>query len=339
MCPEVCRILVRMGRLRRPYLPGGIFHLTARTIDRKRRFTSRLRTAAIETVSDVVPRSGVRLLAVAIMSSHLHLVVQQGAAPLSRLMQPLLRRLALLLQRTHGHEGPIFWRHYGCQPCQDPCHVRNAIVYTHLNPVRAGLCRDPAAYPWTSHAFYARGKTMPPREIAALGPVLDPSVALPLFAAGRGRLTGRLREDYDEFVRWRLLVDAAREGGEENDPLADPPETVLPPGFHAWDPDWSNALSPLFHSPQAANRAGNPELRRQMAPDMATIARNVLAQETQTLSLSEIRGRGGGLERSRVRRAIMGRLHAAGYRNVEIARLLGLSESAVSYGLRCSPTP
>jgi REP element-mobilizing transposase RayT len=325
---------MRMGRLRRPYLPGGIFHLTARAIDLRRRFTSRLKTAAMEAVADVVPRSGVRLLAVAIMSSHLHLVVQQGKPPLSALMQPLLRRLALKLQRAHGLEGPMFWRHYGCQPCQDPRHVRNAIVYTHLNPVRAGLCRDPGAYPWTSHALYVWEQTTTLRAIAALAPILDPAPALRLFAAERGRPASRLREDYVEFVRRRLLVDAAREGDEEQDPLADPPGTTWPPWPGAWDPDWSNSLSPLFHPAQRANRPADPQLRRQLAPDMTTIARNVLAQETWTLSLGEIRGRGGGLERSRVRRAIMHRLHAAGYRNVEIARFLGLSESAVSYGLR-----
>lgn len=323
-----------MGRLRRPYLPGGVFHLTARTLDRKRRLTSRLKTAAITAVSDVVPRSEVRLLAVAIMSSHLHLVVQQGEPPLSALMQPLLRRLALMLQRAHGLEGPMFWRHYGCQPCLNPRHVRNAIVYTHLNPVRAGLCRDPGAYPWTSHALYAGEDTTTSREIAALVPILDPGHVLPLFAVERGRPAGCLREDYVAFVRWRLLIDAAHVGNDTQDPLADPPETIWQPWPDAWAPDWSNSLSPLFHPPQRANRPSDAELRRQLAPDMTTIARKMLARETPTLSLREIRGRGGGLQYRRVRRAITHRLHAAGYRNVEIARLLGLSESGVSYALR-----
>ncbi len=290
------------------------------------------------TVADIVPRSRVRLLAVAIMASHLHLVVQQGDAPLSALMQPLLRRLARMLQRAHGLEGPMFWRHYGCQPCLDPRHVRNAIVYTHLNPVRAGLCREPGGYRWTSHTLYTRGSTTKARETVALVPILDPALALPLFAAEPGRSPGRLRDDYDAFVRWRLLADAVREGDEQEDPLADPPDTIgLWPDVR--ESDWPNSLSPLFHAPQGANRPDDPELRRQLAPDMTTIARNVLANETKTLSLDEIRGRGGGLERSRVRRAVMCRLHAAGYRNVEIARLLGLSESAISWGLRSSRTP
>jgi REP element-mobilizing transposase RayT len=313
--------------------------LTARTIDRKRRFTSRLKTAAIATVADIVPRSRVRLLAVAIMSSHFHLVVQQGDLPLSALMQPLLRRLALMLQRAHGFEGPVFWRHYGCQPCQNPRHVRNAIVYTHLNPVRAGLCREPGAYGWTSHVLYARKQTTPTREITLLVPVLDPTLALPLFAAGRGWPAGRLREAYVEFVRWRLRMDSAREDDAEEDPLSDPPETIGPPWPDAWGPDWSNSLSPLFHAPQGKNRSADLELRRQLAPDMTTIARNVLARERPTLSLDEIRGRGGGREYSRIRRVVMHRLHAAGYRNVEIARLLGLSEAAVSYGLRSPSAP
>ncbi|MBF6169822.1 transposase, partial [Streptomyces gardneri] len=92
------------------YLPGGIFHLTARTLRREHRFTPRLRSLAVAAIADAAERADCRILAVAVMSNHLHIVAQQGDRPLSALMQPLLRRLAHRIQEAHDLEGPVFWR-------------------------------------------------------------------------------------------------------------------------------------------------------------------------------------------------------------------------------------
>lgn len=144
-----------MGRHQRPNLPGAIFHATARTLHRERLFMPDVRTGALADLADAVPQSGCRILAVAVMSNHLHLVFQQGPRPPAALMQPFLRRLARRTQMAHDREGPIFWRHYGAVACLDPWHARNAIVYTHLNPVRAGIGSQASDYPWTSHGLYA----------------------------------------------------------------------------------------------------------------------------------------------------------------------------------------
>lgn len=274
------------------------------------------------------------MLAVAIMSNHLHLVVQQGEWPLSELMQPLLRRLARLIQKAHGVDGPIFWRPFGAEACLDPRHARNAIAYTHLNPVRAGLCSDPGEYPWTSHAMYAG--TTPPFELEALVPRLDPSIALPLFAGGRDRSADVLKADYRAFVDWRLEIDrrTARRDGDSGDDPADPRP------WERWaEPGWGDSLSPLFHAPSRVStwrrRNGAAGLTGGV-PDAATIAKNVLSYEGSGLPMSAIRGRGGGRERTRLRHAVVHRLHAAGYRNVEIAPFVGLSQSAVSHIIRAA---
>jgi REP element-mobilizing transposase RayT len=293
-----------------------------------------LRTAALSEVADILPRSGARLLAAAIMSNHLHLVIQQGERPLSALMQPLLRRLARLVQMAHDLEGPVFWRHYGSVPCRDPNHVRNAIVYTHLNPVRAGLCKDPSHYRWTSHALYAEsswGDLSP--EVVPLTSCLDPSLTLPLFATGPDRSATRLRDDYRASVEWRLKLDRA---GVDDDPAAAVPERLAPPGSGWGDLSWGASLSPLFRSPLRTDRSELEAGRDRRDLDLATIAKNTLAFEAPGVTLSSIRGRGGGRESSRLRHAVIRRLHAAGYPNVEIAPYLGLSESAVSYAL-CVP--
>ncbi len=341
-----------MGRQRRPYLPGAIFHLTARTIRREHLFTPAIRSAAIVALTQALPRSRMRLLAVAIMSNHLHLVVQQGDRPLSALMQPFLRRLALRVQRAYGFDGPVFWRHYASRPCLHPTHARNAIVYTHLNPVRAGLCADPSEYSWSSHALYAASPGVAgSRDVARLTPAVDATLALPLFASGTALEIAQLRDDYRAFVRRRMELDAGSaadpEGPngdghpEDEPPVPREPETehrmeisrVRPIDAIPGEVPWWSGSSPLFRWPGATRAwpGGGPGAA---LPDLATVALNVLSQELPGASLESVRGRRGGRARSRARHAIISRLHETGYRNVQIARFLDLSESAVS-GVIC----
>lgn len=319
-----------MGRTRRPYLPGAVFHLTARTLNKERLFTPQVRSGALADLVKVTPASKCRVLAVAVMSNHLHLVVQQGKLPLAALMQPFLRRLARRTQRTHGLEGPIFWRHYGAVACLNPWHARNAIVYVHLNPVRAGLVEDPSAYAWTSHDLYApASQDRQNSECTRLAAVVDPAIGLPLFAASGDYSVGRLRKDYRAVVEWRLALDRL---GIDPDPAADDAELPDRP-LAAWHGrSWAIALSPLFHTPTLpgtdSHGLGSP------APDMTTIARNVLALEAPETPLDLLRGPGAGRPRSHLRDKIIRRLHMAGHRNNQIARFLGVSESTVSNAIR-----
>ncbi len=332
MCPIPCGILVDMGRRRRPYLPGGIFHLTARTLRREHRFTPRLRSATIAAIAGATERSGGHLLAVAVMSNHLHIIYQQGDRPLSALMQPLLRRLAHRIQNAHDLEGPVFWRPYGCRACLDPSHARNAIVYTHLNPLRAGVVADPSRYAWTSHALYAtRTPGRLPAQLEPLRAVLDPRPALGLFSTAAERTTDERRIDYCAFVDWRIGVDRA-----QDDDTADDPAWVPHPPSPWQDTGALWSLSPLFHTPvrtHPGDVTGDPSRPIRHLPDLATLAQTVLDAEAPGLPLERIRGRRGGTRAIRLRHMIIRRLHAAGFRNVQIAQFLGLSESGVSYVL------
>jgi REP element-mobilizing transposase RayT len=323
-----------MGRTRRPYLPGCIFHLTARTVRREHWFTPDLRSAIVDTLVGVVEPSRMKLIAVAVMSNHLHIVAQQGDRPLATLMQPLLRRVARRVHEAHGIEGPIFWRHYASRACLDPAYARNAVAYVHLNPVRAGLCDDPGNYPWTSHALYAdRLGDGVLGHLARLATVLDPTLALPLFASGPGRSTRDLRDDYRAFMARRRSIDAAGVG---DDAGSNGAAGASPPPSPGSVRSWGGSLSPLFHEPVRPPSEIHDDSLGPAAPDLATIAKQVLAAEAPGLSLATLRASKGGPERVRIRHLIIRRLSAAGYANVQIARFLRLSDSAVSYVLRKS---
>ncbi|MGH7465566.1 MAG: transposase, partial [Longimicrobiales bacterium] len=145
-----------MGRLLRPALPGAPFHITART-----QWQEPLFAGAEEEVATLIrgsiDRSDAQLLAYAVMGNHIHVIVVQGRRPLSAYMQPLLRRIALVVNRRRDRRGHVFGRRYSHSVCQDPEYFRSMVAHVHLNPVRAGICGKPDDYRWTSHRDYARG--------------------------------------------------------------------------------------------------------------------------------------------------------------------------------------
>jgi REP element-mobilizing transposase RayT len=309
-------------------MPGAVFHLTARTLDRERVFTPALRTRAIAVIAAAVPRSGARLLAATIMSNHLHLVVQQGPLPLHTLMQPVLRRLAHLIQRARGVDGPVFWRPYSATPCFDPDHARNAIAYTHMNPVRAHLCPDPADYPWTTHRLYSEGPPLLdalPAPVRLLADVVDAGSALSLFVCRVHDRGWDAHDAYRRFIETRLQAD--RRAGEDS--ADDPRLGAAYPMCCARTERWAHDFSPLFHT-APPNGTGATARPWRSAPDLADLARATLSAEAPELTLGLVRGRRGGARYARIRHAMIRRMHIAGHRNVDIARFLGLSQSAVS---------
>lgn len=284
-------------------------------------FTPAVRTRLLALLREEVALSDVELLAYALMPNHLHLVVRQGDNPLHQFMQPLLRRAALLVQKRLRRKGHVFERRYRDHVCGDSHHTRNAVVYTHLNPVRAGLCDDPSEYPWTSRAAWQGA------EVAADGgpyPVcVEP--AMLIFATDPERSPAGLRDDYRSFEAWRRASDRILGDGRQSDAAT----AVLPkrPLHAAGDANWVRLLSPHqsgVGSPRLAQRA---PLDR---PDLSLIARGVLAECEGTLLEGQVRSRWGGRAYSDARHKIALRAAAAGYSGREIAAYLRITPGTVS---------
>lgn len=308
-----------MSRQLRPSLPGAVFHLTARLQNREQLFTDRVRTGLVGILRDTVAIRDVSLFAYVLMPSHLHLVVRQGDAPLWEFMQPLLRRVALLVHRAHGREGHAFERRYRAHQCMDPEYLRNAIVYTHLNPCRAGLCHDPGDWPWSSRAAWVIDAADTP---AADGRPHPTSLvgALPVFASDGQRTRSELCADYQRFESWRM--DRDRRG----DPDRSPPTAPMSPrpAVGAGNRNWVHLLARRGRPSAPAD----PGIRKR--PELKDIARLVIRESDGRLMELQVRSRWGGRDYVSARRAIILRATAFGYTGAEIANYLRISTSAVS---------
>jgi putative transposase len=153
-----------MARQLRPYFPGGIFHITARTHGGQPWFDAATRTFICECLAVVQRRCDVKVFAFTIMLNHIHLVVQQGDEPLSRLMQPFLTRVAMSVRRKYELVGHVFGRRYWSHPCLTDDYLQACIAYVHHNPVKAELCGAASEYEWSSASCYLGGS--PPAGIA-----------------------------------------------------------------------------------------------------------------------------------------------------------------------------
>lgn len=303
-----------MGRTARANLPGMPFHLTARVQGREPLFTG-LEALIVDMLFDAVRNARMRTLAYAIMPNHLHLVVVQGPLPLAALMQPLLRRIALLISRRRGRDGHLFERRYRDHVCLDPSYLRNAIAYVHLNPVRAGLCRSPEAFPWTSHHTYSTfGTVLTPWHSAV-------ELGLRLFADHDEGAARSWLPSYHRFLRWRQVLDSIRTRLDEG--IGAGPER---PATDAGDAIWDRTFGDQAARARMQIERRGAGLRR----DLTEIARSVLHAENKPAELAWLRSGGRGPQLVRVRRQVISQSLTAGYTTSQIARFLRVSSSTVS---------
>jgi putative transposase len=208
-----------MSRVNRPQAPGTAFHITARTQGKQPWFEEKIRSTIERHIVEGVTSSDAMLMARVVMPNHFHIVLRQGTRPLGWIMQPIMRRIALLVQRAVGVEGHVFERRFRSVACENADHLRRAIIYTHLNPRRAGLCTDDS-YEWTSARSYAAN--------ASSGASCDVAIALALrlFAASPDDSIDQLWAYYQRYLQWRLEKDAHDRAGT----LCYVPEPVLSAG-------------------------------------------------------------------------------------------------------------
>lgn len=94
------------------------------------------------------------LYAYVFMPNHFHLLVEVGEVPTSRIMQALLTSYARWFNRAHRRRGHVFQGRYKAVVCDRDSYLLELVRYIHLNPVRAGLVRNPGAWKWSGHNEY-----------------------------------------------------------------------------------------------------------------------------------------------------------------------------------------
>lgn len=162
-----------MPRPLRIWFPGALYHLVVRGDNREPIFFAEQDYHKYLQLLQVAKRRyGAHLFAYALMTNHVHLMVQTDQTyPVSKLMQSLNTAYTMYINKAYKRVGHVFQGRYHSVLVEKDAYALELTRYIHLNPVRAGLVRAPEQYPWSSyHAYLGRGgnRLVEPEEILAM---------------------------------------------------------------------------------------------------------------------------------------------------------------------------
>jgi REP element-mobilizing transposase RayT len=173
-------------------LPGAIHHVTARGNAREPVYhdeTDRVQWS--ETLGNTASRFGWLVLGYCQMGNHYHLLVETPQPNLSRGMRQLNGVYAQRFNRRHDRVGHVFQARFHATLIERSEHLLAVSAYLPLNPVRAGLCTEPAQWRWSS--YRATIGLEPPRYLA-----IDRLLAY--FGEGRDAARERYRAHVEAIV-------------------------------------------------------------------------------------------------------------------------------------------
>lgn len=143
-----------MPRKPRAIIPGAVYHLISRFVDRRWFIESSVeRRMYIDLLGRALTTSDWRCHSYAVMSNHIHLGVTAGEDLLDAWVRRVNSRFADWMNRTHERIGSVFVR--GPKDfAVPPAEASRLVAYIHNNPVRAGVVAAPSESTWTSHRAY-----------------------------------------------------------------------------------------------------------------------------------------------------------------------------------------
>lgn len=161
------------------------------------------------TLEEFSEEYDVKVYGFCLMTNHVHLLLQPGEAisGLGQLMKRLSGRQTRFVNRQELRSGTLWEGRYKSSPIEADAYLLACCRYVELNPVRARMTQDPAAYKWSSYRKHA-GKESQFRWV-------DTDPCYQAFGASDSERATR----YTEFVRsaipegeWEVIREALQRG-------------------------------------------------------------------------------------------------------------------------------
>ena len=145
-----------MPRQPRLDAPGTLHHVMGRGIEKIKIFRDKNdREDFIRRIEELCSQGAWIMYAWALLSNHFHILVRTGNQSLSTNMRRLLTGYVINFNRRHKRYGHLFQNRYKSIICEDDPYLLELTRYIHLNPLRAGMVtnkEDLDTYPWTGHS-------------------------------------------------------------------------------------------------------------------------------------------------------------------------------------------
>jgi REP element-mobilizing transposase RayT len=147
---------MRMPRPPRIHIEGGFYHTTLRGNHRENIFQFESDRLLLNTIVELaLAKHRAQMHAYCWMTNHLHMIVQVGSDPLSKLIHRIASGYARAYQANRKTTGHLFENRFHAVLVDTDAYLLELIRYVHMNPVRAGLAPKVQLYRWSSHHAYS----------------------------------------------------------------------------------------------------------------------------------------------------------------------------------------
>jgi len=195
-----------MARPVRVELAGGLYHVIVRGNERRAVFRDDAdRTRYLERLAHYREKFGFHLLAFCLLDNHVHLAIEAGKVPLSKIMAGVQSSYTQYFNRRHDRVGHLFQGRYKAFLVEEDPYALVLVRYIHENPVKARVVERPEQHVWSSDRYYRRGRGPEwldlDRVLRMLGSRRSASVR-----AYRRLMREEVEEAYEDVPSWGQAV-------------------------------------------------------------------------------------------------------------------------------------
>ena len=144
-----------MPRAARKKSKSGIYHVILRGINKQRIFEEEEDYQKfLEVLREYKAVCGYEVFAYCLMTNHVHILIRPGKEDLDQIFRRIGARFVYWYNLKYRRVGHLFQDRYKSETVEDDRYFLTVVRYIHQNPVKAGLCRMPCEYSYSSYSSY-----------------------------------------------------------------------------------------------------------------------------------------------------------------------------------------
>lgn len=145
-----------MPRIYREQFVGATYHVMNRGTNKADVFFSEdCKKLFFDILLDVFEKNNVDLHCYCLMDNHYHLLLTTPDANLSKVMQLLVSKYTIMINKIFERDGPLFRGRFKSKIIDSDAYMIDVAKYIHKNPSIAGICKNDVNFNWSSYKFYA----------------------------------------------------------------------------------------------------------------------------------------------------------------------------------------
>lgn len=144
-----------MARQARKKSESKIYHVMLRGINQQQIFEDFEDCVKfLDVLKECKEICGFQLYAYCLMGNHIHLLIKEGSESLEQVFKRICGRFVYWYNTKYQRVGHLFQDRFKSEPVDSTEYLLTVVRYIHQNPVKAGICKRPSDYAYSSYSEY-----------------------------------------------------------------------------------------------------------------------------------------------------------------------------------------